>query len=124
MAFVGLGKYICPFPLFDRQVQFFLATIRGTVRLPGPEQMEAETERELRTRCLDAAGRPEALLHAMRGRQQWEYNELLARMAGIAPLPPFVEALYKHVSSGRKENLMLYKDKNYRICDDEKFVEL
>nr|XP_053628281.1 uncharacterized protein LOC128685584 isoform X3 [Cherax quadricarinatus] len=47
MAFIGIPFRVCNFPLFDFQVQYYMAVLRGEVTLPSHEEMDAAMSSEL-----------------------------------------------------------------------------
>ncbi|XP_047480710.1 flavin-containing monooxygenase FMO GS-OX5-like isoform X4 [Penaeus chinensis] len=112
LAFIGIPFQICPFPLFDFQVQFFLKTVTGAYALPSKEEMNEFVQKDFEGHCN--FGQPSKHFHKM-GNIQWPYNDQLAQMSGIAPLPPVVSELYKAVSHSRRSMLMSYKTASYRI---------
>jgi len=121
MSFVGIPKKVCPFPLFDRQVLFFLATLVGAARLPTTEEMLAEVGRE--TEALAAAGKAPHQLHELAA-AQWPYNDKLAAMGGFQPLLPVVVNLYEAVCPLRVNNLKGYRSQSFKILDQYTFKQL
>ncbi len=91
MAFVGIPLQICPFPLFDVQVRWFVRVLLGDRPLPAPAEMKEDTAREMR-RLVDEMNIPEKHFHRF-GRRQWPYNAEVARLSG----------------EGRREHRQLHK---------------
>ncbi|KAK6185960.1 hypothetical protein SNE40_008086 [Patella caerulea] len=118
LCFIGLCKTICPFPQFNVQVQFFLASLDGSFTLPSKEEMDKDTEKDLELRL--SQGLPLRHAHTMATRQ-WEYNNQLAKMANLEPIPPGVQVLYDMVHEKRVKNLPGYKKINYRMTGPESF---
>ncbi|XP_043221853.1 flavin-containing monooxygenase FMO GS-OX-like 2 [Amphibalanus amphitrite] len=121
MAFVGLPTVVLPFPLFHKQVQFFLASLTGRLQLPSRAEMTEDTVRDLQRRL--EMGMPRRYAHFL-GPLQWEYFDELAAMSGTAPMPPAVRELYDEVHVQRCHNLSGYKDKAFRITGPDSFVEV
>ncbi|XP_030648315.1 flavin-containing monooxygenase FMO GS-OX4 isoform X2 [Chanos chanos] len=76
LFFVGICKVICPFVHFNCQVQFALAILDGTVKLPSREEMEKEVRREMQ----EKAERGVQTKHLLKmDSEQWDYYKMLAR---------------------------------------------
>ena len=121
LAFIGIPKVICPFPLFDRQVQFFLASKEGEMKLPTKEEMYSDMRKDFEKRRQN--GLPVRQAHHL-GNLQWEYNDELARFAQFAPIPKVVGTIYDYVHTYRVTDLPGYKKRNFRITGPETFVEV
>ncbi|XP_068215073.1 uncharacterized protein [Palaemon carinicauda] len=121
MAFIGIPFLVCPFPLFDFQVQFFLRSVRGLIHLPSKREMDEHTHKELEEKCND--GKPVKYFHKF-GSLQWVYNNELACLGGISPLPPVVEKIYEAVSNLRRTHLMEYKTSSYKILGPDVYRRL
>lgn len=121
MAFIGIPKTICPFPLFDCQIRFFLASLSGQMVLPSREKMLEVTEEDYRWRLCQ--GMPRRHAHTM-GPLQWEYNDDLAHLGRFQPIPRVVKTLYDFVHATRVSNLPGYKKLNYALLDGENFQEI
>jgi len=107
MAVVGVPMAVAPFPLYDRQVQFFLKMLACEIAVPSSEAMLAEVRNEEKKRR--ATGDADRHFHKFGGRQ-WAYNDELASLGGFAPLPPKVQWLYEAVHRRRQEDVTNYKD--------------
>ena len=68
-------------------------------------------------------GKPLRHFHRFRERQ-WKYNKDLAMITGLCENPLVIEKLYKFSIEIRRENLLQYKDMEYRQIDAENFVQL
>jgi len=112
---------VVPFPLFDRQVRFVLATLDGTVHLPSTEQMLEEIRQE--KTASQAAGVSPDHFHVF-GKAQWAYNARLTSMAGFEPLAPVIENLYEAISPERLNNLIGYRSQSFKIVDRRTFERL
>ena len=120
LSFIGIPKVICPFPLFDCQIQFVLAVENGRMKLPTQEEMYYDMQKDFERRLEN--GFPVRHAHHM-GKLQWGYNDELAKLADFAPIPRVVGKLYDHVHHFRVTDLPGYKRKNFEIIDTENFRE-
>jgi len=93
----------------------------GPERILNQEEMEEDIRRDYRHRL--EAGKPPHHAHEM-GEDQWEYNNDLSRLIGLAPLPKAVELVYRGVHSDRVNNLQHYKDGQYEITGPESWRKL
>ncbi|KAM9846255.1 uncharacterized protein ACBR49_009563 [Aulostomus maculatus] len=118
LFFIGICKFICPFPNFHCQVQFALAVLDGSVRLPPQAQMESEVWQELREKA-DRGVEQRHLL--MMEQDQWEYCQALAHVAGFPPLPPVVRSLYEEVLHQRRIHPENYRRLNYRLSSESQW---
>ncbi|XP_042877642.1 flavin-containing monooxygenase FMO GS-OX-like 4 [Penaeus japonicus] len=118
MAFLGIPVQICPFPMFDFQVRFFLQVLTGKLPLPSAEEMKAEVEREVEERLSN--GVESRHFHNM-SILQWEYTRDMAALAGIHATKPVVEKLFTAVREMRNQALMTYKENKYRITGSDSF---
>ncbi|XP_050725812.1 uncharacterized protein LOC127003340 isoform X2 [Eriocheir sinensis] len=121
MAFIGIPSQIVPFPLFDIQVQYFIKTVKQDIALPNKTTME----QSIQAAFADHWNKGQATRHFHKlGKKQWNYNNDLAALAGIPPLPPYNENLYDFVSQHRKKELMYYKNMSFKITGPDTFQHL
>jgi len=120
MSFIGIPMRICPFPLFDRQVRFVLATLDGTVKLPSTSEMLEDVRKEMEASV--AAGKPAHHFHMLTADAQWAYNDRLAQLGGFKPLLPVVCSLFEAVRSMRVNNLKGYRSTSFKIIDEQTFT--
>ncbi|KAK8725296.1 hypothetical protein OTU49_010801 [Cherax quadricarinatus] len=121
MAFIGIPFLVCPFPLFDFQVQFFLKTVSGAVALPSKREMDDDIQNDFKDLC--SKDLPVRYFHKLAA-LQWSYNNDLARMGNIPPLPQVIQKLYETVSCMRKSNLMFYKEACFIITGQDSFEHI
>ncbi|KAM4547274.1 uncharacterized protein V3H82_020915 isoform 1-T2 [Fundulus diaphanus] len=112
LFFIGICKIICPFPNFNCQVQFALAVLDGSVRLPPQERMEEEVGREQRLMLEQGVQRRHLL---KMDQDQWDYCDALAASAGFPPLLPVVRSLYEEVWRQRRVHPENYRQLSYRL---------
>ncbi|ESO82679.1 hypothetical protein LOTGIDRAFT_177635 [Lottia gigantea] len=118
LSFIGICKTICPFPLFNNQVQFVLGSLDGTFSLPSEEEMNKDTQNDFEKRLSE--GLPPRYAHHM-GPRQWNYNQQLENIANLKPIPRSVQVLYDMVHKKRVQNLPGYKKVNYKMVGPEEF---
>lgn len=116
LNFVGIANKICPFPTFHCQVQFILAHIDGSMKLPTKEQMLKDIEKDYVSRKMK--GMPPRHAHMMVGQMQWDYNDDITTLAKIPPISTAVRSLFDKIHYTRTENLLTYKNYNYDITNN------
>ncbi|XP_033755055.1 LOW QUALITY PROTEIN: flavin-containing monooxygenase FMO GS-OX5-like [Pecten maximus] len=121
LSLLGILKTICPFPNFHNQVLFVIATLDGSMTLPGREEMDADTDKDFRNRL--ERGMPERHAHHM-GTLQWRYNDEIADLAGFERIPPVVEELYDTVHVTRVKDIVHYKSLNYQLTGPNTYVTI
>ncbi|XP_042562441.1 flavin-containing monooxygenase FMO GS-OX-like 4 isoform X1 [Clupea harengus] len=121
LFFFGICKTICPFPHFHCQVQFALAVLDGTVKLPSREEMEREVQNMVDRKT--AMGVLERHLLRMES-EQWRYYQCLADSGGFSPLPPVIQSLYEEVARQRQKHPQKYRNANYRLVTDTQWESI
>ncbi|XP_033755721.1 LOW QUALITY PROTEIN: dimethylaniline monooxygenase [N-oxide-forming] 1-like [Pecten maximus] len=112
LSIVGILKKDCPFLSIYHQVLFVIATLDGTVELPVREEMDADTDKDFRSRL--ERGKPDRHAHHM-GTLQWQYYNEFADLAGFERIPPVLALLYDTVLKTRAEDTINFKTINYKI---------
>lgn len=121
MAFIGIPFLVCPFPLFDFQVQYYLKTQTGTLPLPSEPEMNASIKNEFEDHITK--GLHIRHFHKM-GKLQWQYTDNLAKVAALPILPQAVRDLFDAVHATRIASLMTFKRSSYRITGETTFVKV
>lgn len=121
LSIIGVPKKICPFPLFDCQVQLVLRTLAGDVTLPTSSTMLADEQEEFAERLQ--SGMPERYAHNM-GPRQWSYNDDLAHIGRFKPIPPVVSKLYSYVHECRATDLPNYKRRQFELTGHDTFTDI
>ena len=121
LAFIGIPNVICPFPLFDRQVQFVCAALDGRMALPSQAEMENNISDDYQERL--ERGLDQRHAHHLSNRQ-WAYNDDLAHLAKFKPLPPVTERLYEYVHDQRTNTLQTYKQRRFKLTGENSFEEI
>lgn len=112
--FIGICKIICPFVHFHCQVQFALAILEGSVKLPTQEEMEKITQEEMHRKQEKGV----QVKHLLRmDSDQWGYYLDLARTGRFEPPQPVIQSLYEEVAKQRRKHPQRYKQMNYRLID-------
>merc|ERR1719469_1220871 len=69
LCFIGIPVQILPFPQFNLQVQLFVNSLLGKVKLPSKEKMDQDTEKEHQWKANEL-GKQQKHFHKM-GDLQW-----------------------------------------------------
>ena len=121
LSFIGIPQFICPFPFFDCQTRFILATLDGSLELPSREDMDAVEEQDFKKRL--ESGMPARHCHRMFERQS-EYLDMLADEAKFPRLKPVICKLFNSVYSEGRYNLTDFRMINYAFTDDFTFQKV
>ncbi|WAR13461.1 LOW QUALITY PROTEIN: GSXL4-like protein [Mya arenaria] len=119
LSFIGICKTICPFPQFQNQLKFVLATLDGSLSLPSEAEMETDTEEDFRARLME--GLPVRHAHLM-GPRQWAYNDMLAHMGGFERSRQLYRICMMKFTG--VTDLPGYKRKQYRLTGEDSFEEI
>lgn len=122
MSFIGLGIRICPFPQFSLQAQLVLGVLSGKVTLPSKEEMLSEEEKDFEEK-MSKWNNKTHYAHFL-GAQQWDYNGELAEFAKCDPMHPIVKNLYEHTWTYRFNDLMGYKDREYKATSNSTWEDI
>lgn len=115
MGFIGITFTVCPFPMSDIQVRFFLEFIKDVNRIT-KEEMMADILDDVKERKEKAY--PQHHVHKIGNKHQKAYSDDLAKTAKIKPVRPVIHKMYEHLAKGRDIS------KTYKIINDEDFIEL
>ncbi|XP_033755689.1 dimethylaniline monooxygenase [N-oxide-forming] 1-like [Pecten maximus] len=121
LSIIGILKLTCAFPSFHHQVLFVIATLDGTVELPGREEMDADTDKDFRRRL--ERGMPERYAHTM-GSLQWRYNEEIADLVGFEHLSPVLEEIVDAVLLTRDKDIVHFKTIKYELTEQNTYVAI
>lgn len=82
-------------------------------------------EQSIQAAFADQCNKGQAIRHFHKlGKKQWNYNNDLAGLAGVPPLPLYNENLYNFVSEHRKKELMYYKNMRFKITGPDTYQHL
>ena len=115
LSFIGLGLRICPFPQFSLQAQYIAAVLSERKKLPSEEEMNADEENDFEGKL--SSGLHEKHAHLL-GDRQWDYDNMIAHLAGVNELSPVYEDLYMHVHHRRRTCLLDYKGDEFKLTSD------
>ncbi|KAJ8952591.1 hypothetical protein NQ318_004138 [Aromia moschata] len=116
MGFIGIPFRIIPFPVVGIQVRFFLAFLKGNVKISKDEMMRELNEYMLKKEEETGAARQAHFL----GLEQGWYMDDLADTANIKRVPPVIYKLYHHIHTFAKGKRHL----SYKILNDNEFIEI
>ncbi|KAK7076844.1 hypothetical protein SK128_011554 [Halocaridina rubra] len=123
MAFIGIPFQICPFPLFDFQVQHFIASLIHKLKLPTCEEMVSAMEDELAQ--LKEAGVAPRHYHKFGRSKQLAYMKEVAGEVGCRPFQPYLAKLFIVVMIRLLLDLTRFKNYSYETdkngCDFKEY---
>ncbi|XP_069167889.1 uncharacterized protein [Procambarus clarkii] len=120
MAFIGIPSRVIVFQIINYQVQYFLATLTGSVKLPTPDEMTAINDKiheewkkqDLKTKHFH-----------MLPTDQWQYMEDLATEAGLNQPPPFLKKMWNIVMTRLFLSFPIFRSYEYSLKSDGSIVE-
>lgn len=121
MCFIGIPFNVCAFQMFDLQARFFVASLNGVFTLPSKELMYADLYDDLQQR--ENKGYTKRQAHLM-GPDQFDYYEDLAKQAKTTPIPPVIVKLRDESVKRLYDDLINFRDDNYKILNDNTFVKV
>ncbi|GMH40768.1 hypothetical protein BSKO_08672 [Bryopsis sp. KO-2023] len=114
LAFIGLPKFIIPFPLFEYQSKLVARVLSGRCQLPSKEDMELDIENFYK--ALEEEGRHPSTTHNMR-MEQFSYFDWLQAQCGpdVPVFPKWRSDMFEASSRVKKSHPERYRD----VFDDE-----
>ncbi|XP_059487273.1 senecionine N-oxygenase-like [Neocloeon triangulifer] len=122
MCFLAINNYISPLQLADLQARFFYQLLIGAFELPAKEEMYRQLRKDQKFR-QEELGFKTRFAHKL-GVLQKEYYDELADTAGVKRIPPVVSKLHFEAARSKFKELYTFRDKRYKLIDEETFVEL
>ncbi|XP_071543296.1 uncharacterized protein [Panulirus ornatus] len=116
MAFIGIPFMICPFPLFDFQVQYFMAMMTGKLTLPSSMEMEADTMSELHHRR--PLGYNDKYFHRFGFTKQIDFMNEVAEQIKIPSIKPSIKKALEIVLCRIIFSFQMFKKYQYRVVSD------
>jgi len=110
LALLGLVWSVAPFPLMHYQSCFVGAIYTGQKKLPTKEDMYADLKQDTVRR--KQMGQPSHFALMLRD-DQWEYNRLLASLAGVPADSPVRKSMYVDCGNTRKVDPITYRYQRY-----------
>ena len=110
LGLVGLPNSVVPFPQYELQATLLARSLAGIVKLPdraGREKLAERRATELRKAGI-------AQRHFLQqGDGQFAYNDELARLGKIEPLPASFQRVYKEVEQARFRDPETYRNEEF-----------
>ncbi|XP_066152347.1 senecionine N-oxygenase-like [Euwallacea fornicatus] len=119
MCILGIPYDVCRFQLYDLQARYYCKYLEGSMSLPSAEEMRRDTQQDLEKRRADGYTNPQ--LHMMGPYQESYYNGL-AQEADTTSIPPVLIKIRDISVQRRSNDLMNFREDQYRILDDNNFV--
>jgi hypothetical protein len=108
LSFVGIPWKVIPFPLFELQSKWVAQVLSRRVALPSLEDMAAAVER-FESQLEPTGATPRRHAHCL-GDDQFAYNDRLAALCGVPPLPDWRRAMYKATGLNKRARPERYRD--------------
>lgn len=121
MAFVGLPFYVCAAQMIDLQSRFILEYFTGRQSLPCKAEMLLDTQTQMQKRWENGFKKRQA--HMM-GPEQINYYNDLAYTANIENVKPVMTKLHNESSQRFMDDLLSFREENFRILDDDNFIKI
>ncbi|KAL1513029.1 hypothetical protein ABEB36_002513 [Hypothenemus hampei] len=121
MCFIGIPFNVCAFQMFDLQARYYCKYLKGEMLLPSTEEMRMHTRKDIENR--QSRGYVKRQMHMMGPDQQSYYNEL-AEEAKTTPIPPVMVKLRDLSVRRLYDDLINFREDQYRIVDDNNFIKI
>ncbi|EDV36272.1 uncharacterized protein Dana_GF12882, isoform B [Drosophila ananassae] len=121
ISLIGLPFYVCAAQMMDLQARFILSYYKGSNVLPSKEEMQKDTQEKMEKIWSEGCRRRHA---HMLGPKQIDYFNDLANTAGIKNLKPVMTKLHNESSKCFNDNLLHFREDNFKILNDEAFVKI
>jgi len=108
LAFIGLLWKVVPFPQFQLQSRWIARCLSGKVKLPTPEEMQAEVANYYT--WMEEEKIPKRYTHRAAGELQKSYNSWLSQACGDGELPEWRHELYMATGMWRRANNLAFRD--------------
>lgn len=118
MCFIGLPFINFNYPLFDCQVQLFLRTLSGVIKLPDASSMLADTDEDIKQRQADGL---QCKHYHMLGRRLKPYIDSITELGQLQPLPPVMFKIYYRCEEERKNNVTEFRKNVFHIVDNDRY---
>ncbi|XP_050294534.1 senecionine N-oxygenase [Anthonomus grandis grandis] len=121
MCFIGIPFNVCTFQMFDLQARYYCRYLKGEMSLPSKEAMNEDTQADIQARL--SKGYNKRQMHMMGPDQESYYNQL-AEEANTSPIPPVMVKLRDLSVKRLYDDLLNFRDDQYRIVDEQNFVKV
>ena len=116
MIILSVLQRVLPFALFQQQILYFMKCLLGQVYLPSQKEMLQHSELDFQKR--KTLGFRDQDRHLANFDLLEEYFKQIADDGKLEPIPDVMMKLYRHLINVRCENIVTYKDRQYRIIDN------
>ncbi|KRT85330.1 pyridine nucleotide-disulfide oxidoreductase [Oryctes borbonicus] len=121
LCLIGIPFNVCTFQMFDLQARFYISYLRGDMKLPTPEEMRRDTQKELDEKL--SKGFPRNQAH-MLGPYQRSYYSDLAKLANTHDIPQVMIKIKDASFERFTEDLLNFRQDVYKIIDDENYIHV
>nr|XP_045624145.1 flavin-containing monooxygenase FMO GS-OX5-like isoform X2 [Procambarus clarkii] len=122
MAFIGIPFLVCPFPLFDFQVQYFMAVMKGVITLLSREEMDDATLSELHRRRR--LGYTDRHFHRLGLERQQNFTDEVSALIGIPPEKPSKKKMVYITLIRLYFSINTFKKYQYKIDSNDRVTEM
>ncbi|CAB3387241.1 Hypothetical predicted protein [Cloeon dipterum] len=122
MCLPAINIAVAPLQCVDVQIRFFYQLLAGSFQLPEKSEMYnwLRVDQKRRREELGFSAR---FAHSL-GPLQKEYYDDLADTAGVQRIAPVISKLHARVAQLIREDISTFKNRNFKVVDEENFVEL
>ena len=117
LSFIGLPSINIPFLTINSQVNFAVAVLDRSYRLPSRDQMELDAKQDLQKRL--AIGWSQRHAHKLSKEFVFVYEDEINKLIGVPPMKPVLRKLWDEYLHCRWNNLWHFKLVNYVKINDE-----
>lgn len=108
LSFIGLPWKVVPFPQFELQSIWISRMLSGAVPMPSREEALCGAA-DLEVTLEPKGDVPRRHAHLL-GDAQFEYNDRIAKLAGVDPLGSWRQSMYKKTGLNKRLHPELYRD--------------
>ena len=108
MSFIGLPWKVVPFPMFELQARWIARMLSGAVPMPSADEA-LRGAAALESQLEPNGPLPRRHAHCF-GDAQFEYNDRMAKLAGVAPHAGWRARMYKATGLNKRANPETYRD--------------
>ena len=119
MVFIGINFLNEPFIHADYLIQWVILVWAGDKELPSMKDMIEDDERIYQDRLKQGIP-PQIAAHCL-GPIQWDLLDLIADQSGLEPLAPAIKSLSDTTTQLRYEDLLHFRERNYKVINDHKW---
>ncbi|XP_069108584.1 uncharacterized protein [Argopecten irradians] len=122
LLFIAIPKLLAYFPHWFEMAKAVVSILDGSVTLPSEEEMVKDAENDFAKRKQEGLDGTKA--HFMGdGDRQWRFNNDIAKLAGLDPLPVSFQRLWDYVTIQRENHFLTFRKQNFELNGTEDFLE-